>query len=521
MEPSATLAVWHDDRLTLYDSVQGVVAARALIAQALQLDPAKVRVVNEYVGGGFGCKGWVWPHQLLAAMAARALGRPVKLVESRAQAYTDHGYQPASRQTVALAARADGTITGIRHDSILAGSFAGQHVEPAGWGTHAIYASPAIATTHRLVRVDRGNPTPMRAPLEGVGLVAVETAMDELAYKVAVDPLALRLKNYAEVDPFDGRPFSSKKLRECYLEGAKRFGWSARKPMPRSMRDGHDLIGYGMATALMQTFRQPAKARITIDRSGRVTVASSTQEIGTGVRTIMPQIAAEVLGVAVDTVSLSLGDTDLPPAPMTAGSTSTLSVGSAVHDAATRLKRQLDGAGNRHDEALAKLGVETLSADGEYAPDEAKTAMYAFGAVFAEVRVDEEIPIPRVSRLVGVYSAGRIINPKTARSQITGGMIWGIGQALLEKSEMDHRLGRFLSKNLAGYLVPVNADVPDIDASFVEEHDPIASPIGARGIGELAATGIGPAIANAVFHATGVRVRELPIRPEMLMEEIG
>ena len=264
----------------------------------------------------------------------------------------------------------------------------------------------------------------MRAPLEGVGLVAVETAMDELAYKVAVDPLALRLKNYAEVDPFDGRPFSSKKLRECYLEGAKRFGWSARKPMPRSMRDGHDLIGYGMATALMQTFRQPAKARITIDRSGRVTVASSTQEIGTGVRTIMPQIAAEVLGVAVDTVTLSLGDTDLPPAPMTAGSTSTLSVGSAVHDAATRLKRQL-GAGNRHDEALAKLGVETLSADGEYAPDEAKTAMYAFGAVFAEVRVDEEIPIPRVSRLVGVYSAGRIINPKTARSQITGGMIWG------------------------------------------------------------------------------------------------
>jgi xanthine dehydrogenase YagR molybdenum-binding subunit len=373
-----------------------------------------------------------------------------------------------------------------------------------------------------VVRLNRGNPTPMRAPLEGVGLVAVEIAMDELAYELGIDPLELRLRNYTEIDPAEGKPFSSKKLRECYAEGARRFGWSNRTAEPRSMRDGRNLIGQGMATALFGVFRSPAKVRIGIDRSGQVLIETSTQEIGTGVYTIFPQIAADVLQMPVERVSLSLGDTNLPESPMNAGSRATLSTGSAVQDAAAKLKAKLAEAGaatpDGYAKAVARQGIDRIEAEGEWTPPSETThAMYSFGAVFAEVGVDEDIPIPRVRRVVGVYNAGRIINPKTARSQMTGGVIWGIGQALLEKSEMDQQHGRFLSKNLAGYLVPVNADVPEIDVSFVDDFDEHVGPLGARGIGELGAIGVGAAIANAVFHATGIRVREVPIRPEHLL----
>lgn len=522
IEPSATLAVWDDGKLTLFDATQGVVDERAVIAKAMGLDPSQVRVKSDFVGGGFGCKGWVWPHQLLAAMAARELGKPVKLVLTRAQTFTSHGYQPASIQTLALSAKKNGKLTGIRHDSYLAGSYAGNHVEGTGIGTRSLYASPSISTTHRLVRVHRAEPTPMRAPLEGVGLAAAEIAMDELAYELGMDPLELRLENYAESDPTDGKPFSSKKLRECYEQGAARFGWSRRTFEPRSMRDGRDLVGYGMASAIFSAFRQPSRARVSIDAQGIVLVETSTQEIGTGARTVLPQIAADALGVPVDRVRFAWGDTDLPPAPMTAGSTSTGSAGSAVLDGALKLREKLEAAGAKsaaeYAAVVRRANVEKLTADGEFDPPaESAKALFSFGAVFAEVRIDEQIPIPRVSRIVGVYSAGRIINPKTARSQMIGGLTWGIGQALLEHSVTDHRLGRFLSKNLAGYLVPVNADVADIDVSFVEDFDPEVNPVGARGIGELGAIGIGAAIANAVFHATGVRVRELPIRPEMLM----
>jgi xanthine dehydrogenase YagR molybdenum-binding subunit len=522
MEPAAVTALWQNGRLEVYDAVQGVADTRNALAVALQMEPRNIRVRSDFVGGGFGCKGWLWPHEVLAAMAARELSRPVKLVLTRAQSYTSHGYQPASRQTVTLAARADGTLTGIRHQSVLAGSLSGDHVEPTGWGTPVLYACPATQATHRVVRLNRGNPTPMRAPLEGVGLVAVEIAMDELAYELGIDPLELRLRNYTEIDPAEGKPFSSKKLRECYAEGARRFGWSNRTAEPRSMRDGRNLIGQGMATALFGVFRSPAKVRIGIDRSGQVLIETSTQEIGTGVYTIFPQIAADVLQMPVERVSLSLGDTNLPESPMNAGSRATLSTGSAVQDAAAKLKAKLAEAGaatpDGYAKAVARQGIDRIEAEGEWTPPSETThAMYSFGAVFAEVGVDEDIPIPRVRRVVGVYNAGRIINPKTARSQMTGGVIWGIGQALLEKSEMDQQHGRFLSKNLAGYLVPVNADVPEIDVSFVDDFDEHVGPLGARGIGELGAIGVGAAIANAVFHATGIRVREVPIRPEHLL----
>jgi xanthine dehydrogenase YagR molybdenum-binding subunit len=523
MEPGATLAVWRNGELLVYDATQGVMDARACIAQALKLDPAVIRVRNDFIGGGFGGKGWGWGYQILAPMAARQLARAVKLVLTRAQSFTAHGYQPATHQTVALSARADGTLTGIRHDTIAAGSFAGDHIEAAGWDTHPLYAWPAFQTSHRLVRLHRGNPAAMRSPFGGVGLVAVEIAMDELAYKLGTDPLALRLKNDAATDPADGLPFSAKKLRECYELGAQRFGWSKRRPSPRSMRDGRDLVGYGMATALLRAFRFPAEARVGIDRSGRVLVQTSGQDVGQGLSTILPQIAADILEVPVERVSLTIGDTTLPAAPFTGGSSATMSVGSAVRAASANLRSKLAEAGANGPQgyagALAALGVDTLSADGAWSPGEGEppAALFSFGAVFAEVRVDEDIPVPRVSRVVGVYDAGRIINPRTARSQMTGGIVWGIGQALLERSEMDHRLGRFLSKNLAGYLVPVNADVPHIDVAFVENVDPHIGPLGARGIGELGALGIGPAIANAVFHATGIRVRDVPIRPEHLL----
>jgi xanthine dehydrogenase YagR molybdenum-binding subunit len=523
MEPGATLAVWQDGQLVVHDATQGVVDARNCLAQALQLDPAAIRVRSEFIGGGFGGKGWGWPYQILAAMAARELGRAVKLVLTRAQSFTAHGYQPATHQKVALSARADGTLTGMRHDTVAAGAFVGEHIEAAGWDSHPLYAWPAFSTSHRLVRLDRGGPAAMRSPFGGVGLVAVEIAMDELAYELGMDPLDLRLKNHADVDPSDGLPFSSKKLRECYDEGARRFAWSKRLMAPRSMRDGRDLVGHGMATALLRAFRFPAHARVSIHRSGRVLVETSTQDVGQGSSTILPQIAADVLGVPVESVALVLGDTVLPVAPFTGGSSATMSVGSAVQDAAAKLRDKLLKAGangpDGYPGALAARDIEVLTADGAWAPDEGapSAALFSFGAIFAEVRIDVDIPIPRVSRVVGVYNAGRILNPKTARSQMTGGIVWGIGQALLERSETDPGLGWFLSKNLSGYLVPVNADVPEIDVSFVEEFDQHASPLGARGIGELGAIGVGPAIANAVFHATGVRVREVPIRPEHLL----
>ena len=532
MEPSATVAQWTaDGSLIVDDAVQGISADRMVLAAAFGLDQSKVRVRNDFVGGAFGCKGFVWPHQLLAALAAREVGRPVKLVLTRAQSYTAHGYQPSTEQTVALGAARDGALEAVRHDVICPTAISDNYMEYAAIGTRALYACPAIATQHRAVRVNRGNPTPMRAPHEGPGLFALESAMDELAYELRLDPLVLRLKNYAEVDPTRGVPFSSKKLRECYQEGARRFGWAHRDPKPGAMREGRDLVGWGMASAIMQTFRNAAKARVSISRHGDVLVESGTQEIGTGLTTALPQIAADGLGVAVERVRLALGDTNLPQAPMTAGSSATLSVGSAIHDAATRLKAKLvelaRGAAldpARYGDLLADNNLASLSADGSWAPQAGSNAfgehkdwsMHSYGAAFVEVRIDEIFRIPRLTRAVGVYSAGRIINPRTARSQMIGGIIWGLGQALLESSDMDHKLGRYLSKNLAGYLLPVNADVPDIDVSFVEEIDVHASAIGARGIGELGATGVGAAIANAVFHATGLRVRELPVRPEHL-----
>lgn len=540
IEPSATLAEYRDGTLTLHDATQGLFWTRDAVASALGLRPDDVRIVAQYTGGGFGSKGACRPHHLLAAAIARELGRPVRLVLTRAQSFTAHGYHPQTRQTVRLSAKRDGTLTAIRHSSRNPTAVYGaDYVEMAAASSRFMYACPAIETSHRLTEIATVLPGPMRAPDDGPGMFALESAMDELAAALEMDPVDLRLRNDTSADPTSGKPFSGRELRACFTEGARRFGW--RHTPPRSRRAGDDLIGWGAASAHMETFRFPASARATIDASGRVLIETAAQEIGGGTKTVLPQIAAAALGCPLSSVDLAMGDTTLPAAPVAAGSAQTLSTGSAVHAAARALLVKLasmalgegratadgvrlegaeiiaDGSHVRVADLLGRHGLGSLSAEETWAPAAADHAMHVWGAVFAEVRVDAALRLPRVSRITGVYSAGAIINPLTARSQMIGGITWGIGEALLERSVLDPALGRFVSKNLAGYLVPVNADVPDLDVSFVDEFDAAASPIGAKGIGELGATGVSAAIANAVYNATGIRVRDLPITPEALM----
>ena len=533
MEPSATMATWEGDYLTVHDSTQWVANVRRTMAQLLGIPDGNVRVLCSFIGGGFGAKGYCWPHEVITAAAARVIGRPLKVVLNRSQMYTSHGYQTGSRQQITLGANRDGRLTAIRHTSVSASSMSDGYQEFVPAGTRALYACPAIETRSRTVHLNRVNPTAMRAPHEGPGVAMLEVAMDELAYELGMDPLEFRLRNYAETDPTKGKPFSSKQLRAAYRLAADRFGWAARPMPPRSMRDGRDMVGWGMATGIMTTFRFASSCRIRLHRSGKVTVEASAQEIGTGVSTVVAQVAADTLGVPLERVSLVHGDTDLPPAGPTTGSSSTMGLGSAAQDAATKLRAKLHelAAGDlpnspdAYGDVLTRLGLEEVVAEGSFAlPSGASPlgeveewSMATWGATFVEVRIDEDFMVPRLSRIVAAYSAGRIINPRTARSQMIGGLIWGAGQALLESSATDPRLGRFMSKNLSGYLVPVSADIPDIDVQFVTEDDRVASPIGARGVGELGAVGVGGAIANAVFHATGVRVRSLPILPEMLL----
>lgn len=525
IEPAVAVARWTGDDLEVWTSTQWVNGVRGVLAEALATPPERIRVRAPYVGGGFGAKGSTWPHEIYAALAARRLGRPVRIGLSRADGFTAHGYHPGTIQRIALGARRDGTLTAIRHASVAAGAMADDYVEHGSLGTRSMYACPNLATDDRVVRLNKPQPTFMRAPHEGPGMAALEMAMDELAQSLRLDPVELRLRNYAEADPTSGRPFSSKALRECYRLGAERFGWRQRTPEPGSMRQGGELVGWGMASALMSTFRFGSSARVTIRRDGTALVESATHDIGSGVPTMLAQVAADALGLEPARVEVAWGDTALPEAGGTFGSATTIGVGSAVRLAAQKLRKKLEELGGEPDlrpdeygEVLALRRLEQVAEAATWAParEEGAWAMNAYGAVFVEVRVNEAWPVPRVNRCLGVYSVGRIINPLGARSQAVGGLIWGLGQALLEDSGFDPVLGRF-GKSFASYRVPVSADVPSVEALFVEEHDPHASLLGARGVGEIGTIGVGAAVANAVWHATGVRVRDLPIRVERLM----
>jgi xanthine dehydrogenase YagR molybdenum-binding subunit len=528
MEPSATLAEWKDGNLIMVDSVQGVFAVRGVMAAVFGLEPDRIRVQAPHTGGGFGCKGFVWPHQIIAAAAARVAERPVRIVLTRAQMYATVAYQPQIVQTVALGVDAEGQLAAIDHESINVTSVSDDFCEYATEASRATYAAPAIRLRQRVQRANVNLPNPMRAPVEGCGLWALGSAMNELAERLKVDPIQLRLRNYAETHPVTGQPWSSKKLRECYLEGARAFGWRPRPCEPE--RDGPWLVGQGMADCAMGCFRTPSTARLRLLADGSAAVETGTQDIGTGTLTIFPQIAADVLGLEPGLVSLRFGDTSLPEAGMTAGSSSTMGVGSAVlaaaRDVLARLSERLGrdlgpapGAGALA-AAMREAGLDELAGEGAFAPDrDSPYAFHTFGAIFVEVGVDPELGIVRLRRAVGRYSAGRIVNPRTARSQMIGGIVWGWGKATMEASRHDPHLGCWVSKNLSGVALPVNADIPSsgIDVDFIDEVDEHASPIGAKGIGELGATGVDAAVADAVFHATGKRIRELPITPDMLI----
>jgi xanthine dehydrogenase YagR molybdenum-binding subunit len=421
--------------------------------------------------------------------------------------------------------------------------------------TRILYDCPNQETSHRLVKLNVGTPTFMRAPGEATGLFALESALDELAYALEMDPIALRLRNYAEADPESGHPWSSKSLRQCYSLGADRFGWSRRNPKPGSMRDGDQLIGFGMATATYPTRRMPASAEVCIYPDGRVVVKTASHDLGTGTYTVLGQVAADALGVSMESMHVELGDTDYPQSPISAGSMTVASTGSAVHLAALAARDKLVQLavsdpesplhGLRHEDILIRSGrltargnasrAETIysllnrnggqpiegKADAKPGDETQRYAMHAFGAVFVEVRVDESVGTVRVARALGTYGAGRVLNPKTATSQMRGGIIFGIGMALMEHTITDHRSGRYVNADLAEYHIPVHADVPPIEIHFVDERDEHVDPIGAKGIGEIGMTGVAPAIANAVYHATGVRVRDLPITLDKLLLPIG
>jgi xanthine dehydrogenase YagR molybdenum-binding subunit len=529
MEPHATIAAWEGDKLTVYDATQYVIGDRNTVAKTLGLSPDDVRLVSYFIGGGFGCKGSVWSHVPLAAMAAREIGKPVKLVLTRRQMYGPVGARPETEQKITLGAKRDGTLTAVRHDSVSHTSRFEDFLEPSAMQTRMLYASPNIETSHRLVKLDLGTPTYQRAPGEATGTFALESAMDELAEALHMDPLALRLKNYAEVDPDSGKPWSSKSLRECYRTGSERFGWSKRSATPGSMRDGDVAIGYGMATATYPTNRQKASAlvRLTGDGRGgvRALVQTASQDIGTGTYTVMTQVAADALGLSVEQVRVEIGDSRMPPSPVSGGSMTAASTGSAIDVVCRQARSELAAQGVTD---LTSMGAYldrqpdrslTVRADSAPGEDARKYSMHSFGAVFVEVRVDRELGEIRVPRVVASYGAGRILNAKTAHSQLIGGVVWGLGMALEEETLVDPRTARYMNADLAEYHVPVNADVGTLDLSFVEEHDPYVNPIGVKGIGEIGITGVAAAIANAVYNATGVRVRDLPITLDKVMEK--
>jgi xanthine dehydrogenase YagR molybdenum-binding subunit len=526
MEPHSTVAQWEDGRLTLWDKTQWVDNVREEMARIFGIPAESVRVINPFVGGAFGSALRTWPHVTLAALAAKQAGRPVRLELTRRQLYYSVGFRPHTTQRVALGADYDGRLTAIIHEAVGQTStyeeFAEATLDPAA----VTYACANRRTNYQLIKTNTNTPCPMRGPGHATGLLAQEIAMDELAAELRIDPIELRLRNFAERSPKKDLPWSSNGLRECYRTGAERFGWSERTTQPRSMRKGRDLVGYGMAAAINTAPRYPAQARATFLADGTVVVRSATSDMGPGTYTAMTQIAADAMGLPMHRVRFELGDTSMPKAQEHGGSTTTVSIGPAVRQACRALRGKINAlAGDLALDStnigniLQRAGLSELSADGDTKPGEEKEqfASYSFGAVFAEVRVDPDLGTVRVPRIVGAYDAGRIVNPALARSQCLGGMVGGLGMALLEDTEWDSRLGRVANANLAEYLVPVCADIVDLDAIFIPGEDMILSPLGAKGLAELGLCGVAPAIANAVWHATGTRLRDMPIAPDKLL----
>ncbi|MGW0062943.1 xanthine dehydrogenase family protein molybdopterin-binding subunit [Streptosporangium sandarakinum] len=513
MEPHATVAVWSGDGLTLHDSTQGVSALRETIAPLFGMPPDNVRVISPHVGGGFGSKGAALPPVVLAALAAKHTGRPVKLAVTRQQMFAVTGYRTPTIQRVRLGADTDGRLTVIVHEAFEQSSRLREFAEQTTTPTRVMYAAPDRRTAHRLVRLDVPTPAWMRAPGEAPGMFALESAMDELAVACGIDPVELRIRNEPAAEPESGLPFSSRDLVGCLREGARRFGWADRDPTPAARTRGRMLVGTGVAASMYPVYRRPSRASARCEPDGRFSVRIAAADIGTGARTILTQVAADALRVTPDRVRVEVGDTALPAASLAGGSAGTASWGTAVVRACEALLEELDLRGGD----VPAEGLEATADTAEEVGEQPEYARHAFGAQFAEVGVDLDTGETRVLRLLGVFAAGRIVNPVTARSQFVGGMTMGMSMALLEESVMDREFGDYLNHDLAQYHVPTAMDLPDVQAYWIEEDDPHLNPLGAKGIGEIGIVGTAAAVANAVHHATGVRVRDLPIRLDKLV----
>ncbi len=548
MEMHATTADWNNGDLTFYEASQGVVFAKNTIAAVFGINPARIDARAPYIGSGFGSKLWIWPHAVAATAASRELGRPVQLVVPRAQMFTTTGHRPATHQNLKLGADANGKLQAIVHDSVNSTSFVGNYVETCGSVTKSLYDCSNVRVTHATAQVNQGTPTSMRAPGAAPGLFALESAIDELAEKTGMDPLALRKANYTETDGSKSLPFSSIHLMECYEKGAKEFGWDKRTPEIGSMKNGTEILGWGMAACNWEALKRDCNARVALRADGTAFVSCATQDIGTGTYTIVAQTAADVLGLPLDKIHVELGDSAYPSGPLSGGSWASASALPAIHAAAKKAADQLKGYAVEEDAVFADAKTDDLSlADGKLslkggqsvdfvqilqkrkvaeAFGEAYTtgatgdeySFRSFGAHFVEIGWDPGISRLRVNRVVSAIDCGQIVNTKTASNQVEGAIAMGIGMALFEQTEYDHRSGMPVNNNYAEYLVPTHADYPeDVNVLLLDYPDYKFNDLGIRGIGEIGITGMAAAVANAVYHATGKRVRDLPIRIEDLM----
>ena len=585
MEPHATIAQWNGDELMVYDSTQSVFGSRNLLANMLGVPQEKIRLVSLYIGGGFGSKGFSWPNTVITCMAAKFVNRPVKLVLSRQQMFSTAGRRTQTIQQIQLGSDAAGKLSALKHDTISESSFVDEFTEPCGVASIMIYETTNASISHNIVRLNRGTPCPMRAPGEAPGSFAIETAMDEMALKLNIDPVAFRLANYTEADPQKKKPFSSKYLRDCYQRGAELIGWSQRSSTPGSVKQGNLLVGYGMATATYPANRSSSTAKAILLANGSAEIECCTQDIGTGTYTVMTQIAADALGLPVDKIKMKLGDSNYPKGANSGGSQVSASVGPAiraaslglvdkiitiaagdpasplhgakkediaVQDGRLFLKTQTD-KGETYSAILNRAGLPKLEAEAitetstreqaeanpaaagskeESVKEESKKnqavqedekvdrkaySFHSFGAQFVRVLVDPDLMTVHVDKAVAVMDIGKVLNLKTAKNQIMGGMIFGIGMALMEETTYDPNRGRVITHDLANYLVPVHADIPEFEVEFLDKPDLLISPIGARGIGEIGITGMAAAVANAITNATGKRVRDLPVTLDKLM----
>jgi xanthine dehydrogenase YagR molybdenum-binding subunit len=557
IELFATMCLWDGDNLLIYEPSQWVIGMQHGLARELEIDPANIHVMSPYVGGAFGSKASITPRTSLIALAAKVLKRPVKLVVPRDQGFTTASYRAETRHKLKLAATRDGEMTAYLHDAWEVTSRSDDYLAGGTKATTAMYATPNVSTKVYLVKADRNTPGFMRSPAEIPYMFALESAVDELSVALKMDPIELRRKNDTDKNPINGAPYTSRSLMKCYDEASKAFGWEKRNAEPLSMRDGDWLVGWGCATACYPTQMAPSTARVHFSADNKIRVQTASHDVGTGAYTVIGQMAAEILGAAMKDVKVELGDSRLPPGPVSGGSVTTASTCSAVKLACDEILKKLsgtndiqgisikngsivksDGKTEKLADIFKRLGTGSVEGLGEFVPKDAApgdlaasqkgeakivggagkaSTMFSFGAVFIEVRVHERTREIRVPRVVGAFAGGHIKNTRTANSQYLGGLVWGISSALHEETEIDRRVARYVNDNIAEYLIPVNADIQNVEVIMVPEVDTLINPAGIKGIGELANVGTDAAVANAVYHATGIRIRKLPIRLEKLL----